>query len=346
MSREAKNYVIESREVLTADYLPNRMVHRGSERKQIANNLEHIVENENPIDMLVYGDPGTGKTAMSRYVVNELKDHDPQLKSAYVNCFQHSTKFDIFYSLLKDVGKKMIHRKGTATDELIQEFERVARNNQLVIVVDEVDQLTEDEVLYELSRFRETGLIMIANRNTVFHNLDDRVRSRMSGRDEIRFKQYSEKELTDILIDRRKYGLKNEAISKTKLRKIAAYSNGDARRAINTLRLAANKAENREKNQITMKEIEEAKPKAVEEQKKKSIEKLHAHQKTLLKIISNDSNITSREIYQEYEKQVENPKSKRTLRRYLNKMENYNLINSQGKGKGTEYNTSKNIEVQ
>jgi len=334
---DSEKYVIENRKVLTADYLPNKMVHRGSERKQIATNLKPILNDENPVNMLVYGNPGTGKTAMSRYVVNELKDHEPDLKYSYINCFKHSTKFDIFYNLLKDTGHEMIHRKGTPTDELVDKLERTARNNKMVIVIDEVDQLTEDEVLYELSRFTKTGLIMIANQDTVFHNLDKRVRSRLSGRDEVRFKKYSEEELTDILLDRREYGLKNDSVSKKQLTKIAASSEGDARRAINTLKLAAQKTEQKEKQKITLEEIKKAQPRAIEQEKQKSIDKINQHQKELLNIIEEEETVASSELYKKYQEKIENPKSRRTLRRYLNKMENYNLIKSDGKGKGTTY---------
>jgi len=333
----SENQIIVDRKVLTADYLPNKMVHRDSERKQIASNLEPLLEGKSPIDMLVYGDPGTGKTAMSRYVIDELRKHEPQLKYAYINCFKHSTKFDIFYTLLNNLGHKMVHRQGTPTDEIVQKLEEVASKNKIVIVVDEVDQLTEDEVLYELSRFTRAGLIMIANQQTVFHDVDTRVRSRLSGRDEIRFKKYTENELNDILLDRREYGLRNNAVSKQQIRKIAIQSNGDARRAINTLRIAAQKAEQKKQKEIDEKQIKTAKPEAIKKQKQKTVEKLNNHQKILLEIIQNDNRINSTNLYEKYREKTEKPKSKRTLRRYLNKMENYNLIKSHGKGKGTAY---------
>jgi cell division control protein 6 len=333
----ARNTVIDDRRVLTADFLPNRMVHRDSERKEIASALEPVLEGEQPRDVLVHGPPGTGKTTMARYVVDKLKEHDSSVVSGYVNCWRHSSRFEIYYNLLQDMGERMISRTGTPTDELVEKFEEKLRTRSVVVVLDEVDQLEDEKVLYDMARYTKTGLIMVGNRENVFYDLDGRIRSSLSSRKNVRFRQYETGELEDILEDRREWGLRKDAIDDVELRKIAARANGDARVAINSLRIAAESAEEDAREKITSEDVEDAVPEARELDETESLEKLNKDQEILYSVIEDEEEIGSRELYERYREKAEEPKVERTLRKYLNKMEKYNLIESKGKGTGTKY---------
>lgn len=313
------------------------MVHRDSERKEIASALEPVLEGEQPRNVLVHGPPGTGKTTMAQYVVEKLKEHDSSVLSGYVNCWRHSSRFEIYYNLLNDMGEKMISRTGTPTDELVGKFEEKLRKRSIVVILDEVDQIKDEKVLYDMSRYTRTGLIMVGNQENVFYDLDGRIRSSLSSRKNVRFKKYENSELVDILADRRKWGLREDAIGDSKLRKIAARSNGDARVAINSLRIAAESAEEQAREEIIDDDVEEAIPRARKANETESLEKLNKDQEILYDIINDAEEISSRELYEIYTEKAEEPKVERTLRKYLNKMENYNLIESKGKGTGTTY---------
>jgi len=131
-----KNNLIKDARVLTADYLPNKMVHRDNEREAIASNLRPILEEQPPIDMIIYGPPGTGKTCMSQYVVDELEKHSPEILSGFVDGFGQPSRFEVYYKLLRDMNE-FVTRGGTSTEELVDKFEQKARNNPIVIVLDE-----------------------------------------------------------------------------------------------------------------------------------------------------------------------------------------------------------------
>lgn len=333
--------VIEDERVLTAGFLPNRMRHRSSERQEIANALDPILEGEQPRNVLLYGPPGTGKSTMAEYVVEKLKEHNSSVTWGSVNCWKYPSRFKVFYNLLQDMGQKMIHRTGTPTDELVEMFEEKIRSRPAVVILDEVDQIEDERILYDMARYTQTGLIMIANQENVFYNIDERIRSSLSSRKNIRFQSYSTDELVDILKDRRKWGLKPDSIKTNQLRKIANRSNGDARIAINSLRIAAEEAEEQDREKILDEDIESAVPEAVEQDQSESLEKLNEDQRILYDIIKQDEEIKPRELYDRYREKADEPKVERTLRNYLKKMENYRLIESTGKGTGTKYKLKK-----
>lgn len=332
-----ENRIIEDARVLTADYLPNRMVHRDGERQQIARNLKPVLDGQPPLNMLLYGPPGTGKTAMSKYVIEQLHKHSSELSSSVIDCFSQPSRFELFYRLVSDTGD-FVTRDGTSTESLVDKFEQKARNQPIVVVVDEIDQLTNEEVLFELSRFRKVGLIMISNRRDVFAHLDDRVRSRFSEKDELKFSPYSSEEMFDILEDRREYGLKSGTASDEVLETIADRSSGDARVAIGSLRIAAQKSENQDLDEIGMDIVQDSFGDAVREEQSLSLEKLNRHQRAMYDILKDSgSEMKAGELFEEYRDEVEDPVVKRTLRRYLKKMEDYGLIESKGKKRGRKY---------
>jgi len=333
--------IIEDERVLTADFLPNRMVHRDSERQQIANSLNPILENGQPRTTLLYGPPGTGKSTMAEYVVEKLRDHDSSVIHGSVNCWKNPSRFKVYYELLQDMGQKMIHRTGTPTDELVDMFEKKVRNRSAVVILDEVDQIQDEKILYDMARYTRTGLIMIANQSNVFYNVDERIRSSLSSRKNIRFQAYTTEQLMDILKDRRKWGLKPDTVKTKQLKKIASKSNGDARIAINSLRIAAEQAEEEAREKILNEDIYSAVPEAVENDHSESLEKLNEDQRILYDIIKKQEEIKPRELYDQYRDKANEPKVERTLRNYLRKMENYRLIDSKGKGTGTKYELKK-----
>jgi orc1/cdc6 family replication initiation protein len=326
--------IIEDARVLTADYLPNSMVHRDNERQEIARNLRPVLQEGQPLNMLVHGPPGTGKTAMARYVVEELKK-ETFVKTPYVNCFSQKSRFEIFYKLL---GKKAtVPRDGTSTEKVIDLFEKDVRKNPTVITIDEVDQIADDDVLFEISRFQKAGLILIANSPNALANFDDRVRSRLSGMKKVRFKRYSSDQLFDILKERREYGLYPDTISDDQLKTISGNASGDARMALNSLRIAVQDAENQGLEQVTDEIIDQSITDSQDQDRIESLERLNRHQKSVYNLLQEEDNLKMSELYSLYQEEVDNPKTKRTLRRYLNKMEVYELISSRGEKSGKIY---------
>jgi orc1/cdc6 family replication initiation protein len=334
MSSDSSNQIVADARVLTADYLPNKMVHRDNERHEIARNLRPLLNDGEPLNMLIHGKPGTGKTAMAKYVVQELKK-EKFVKSPYVNCFSQKSRFEIFYELLNK--KATVPRDGTSTEKVVEKFDEKVRKNPTIITIDEVDQIADDDILFELSRFKKAGVILIANNPNILAHFDERIRSRFSGLKKIRFKRYTSEELFDILQDRKEYGLYPDSIEKPQLKMIAENSGGDARVAVNSLRLAAQDAENQGAEKITEDIINSSVSDAHDETKLTSLERLNRHQKAVYKVLNEEGKMSMSQIFEEYQTRVDDSKSRRTLRRYLNKMDSYGVVEAEGMNKGRVY---------
>lgn len=335
------NTVIEDARVLTADFLPNRMVHRNSQVTEIKRNLEPVLKNGSPRNMLLYGPPGTGKSTMAEYVVDQLQKHSSTVVSGSVNCWRYPSRFKVYYNLLQDLGVNLIHRTGTPTDQLVDKFRDKVKARPSIVILDEVDQIEEERILYDFARENNVALIMIANKETALYDFDDRIRSSLEGTQEIRFPHYEDDELVDILKDRRKWGLRDESVSNESLRRIAIRANGDARVALNALRIAAEEAETDDKEKISEELVDKAIPQAEKQNKSKSLDNLNGHQRVLYDIIEEAEEIKPSNLYEKYREKVEDPKVDRTLRKYLKKMDHYKLIESEGEGRWRKYRLQK-----
>ena len=72
----------------------------------------------------------------------------------------------------------------------------------MLLVNGRVDQLQDEDVLYDLYRTRGISMILIANQETeLFTRLDDRLVSRLHAATRIRFEKYELEELVSILED-------------------------------------------------------------------------------------------------------------------------------------------------
>jgi Cdc6-like AAA superfamily ATPase len=204
--------------------------------------------------------------------------------------------------------------------------------------LDEVDQLHDKDLLYELYRLRGLSMVLIANdQEEFFAELSNRVTSRFQTSARIRFSPYTQDELISILNDRVKWGLRQDVITDEQVEMIAGAAGGDARVAIGILRVAARRTQREGQNAITDAVIKQAVSEAKTEIKQKTLEKLTTHQTILYDIITEHGEITPGELYTRYQERASNPRSKRMVRNYLNKLCHYNLVEAEGENRGRIY---------
>ena len=269
-----------NKNILQSSYTPEFIQHRDEQIKQVADILAPALKLERPSNIFIYGKTGTGKTLSVKYTTEQMmevaKKNKVPLKVVYVNCKLKKiadTEYRLIAQLAREF-KKEIPPTGLPTDEIYKIFFSALdkEKKKLLLVLDELDQLVNkvgDGVLYNLTRINEElknsqiTLIGVSNDLIFVDNLDPRVKSSLS-EEEILFPPYNAVQIKDILKQRIKLAFKKGAIALGAIEKCAAYAareHGDARRALELLRVAAEIAERSNANKVEIKHIDNAEEK-------------------------------------------------------------------------------------
>jgi cell division control protein 6 len=266
--------------VLQSAYTPDTIPHREDQIKQIANVLAPVLRQERPSNLFIYGKTGTGKTVCVKHTAEKLKDVAKQnkidVKIVYVNCKLSKvadTEYRLVAQLAREFGKE-IPSTGLPTGEVYQIFYKAIDNQKrnVVLVLDEIDQLinkTSDEILYNLTRINselknaQISLIGISNDLIFADNIDPRVKSSLS-EEELVFPPYNALQIQDIIKKRTDKAFKQNILEQGIIEKCAAYAakdHGDARRALELIRVAGELAERNSETKISIKYLDFAEEK-------------------------------------------------------------------------------------
>lgn len=323
---------------LQPEFVPGDVRHRDGEIDALTSGLQPITVGRKTEPILLYGPSGTGKTCIARYAVDELRREVVDLDTQYVNCWEDYTRFKALYRVLEGVdGALNVHRQSTPRDELLDRV-RNTSDDPYVVVLDEVDQLEDKKLLYDLHRTKNVSLVLVANREQeLFSEMGERLISRLHTSTRIQFDRYGTDEIIGILQDRVRWGLSEDCIDHDQLTRIAEAAAGDARIAIGILRAAAREASERGVRKIGDSLVEEAIPEAKAEIRQKHVQKLTEHQRVLFDIIVERDGVSPSDLYDAYADRVADPKTRRMMRNHLQKMKRYNLVRSEGKTRNRTY---------
>ena len=321
--RRAKEGVdlFSNRAVLSADYVPTLLPFRDNQTSGVAEVLSPILHSSKPSNLLIYGKTGTGKTAVVRYVLSELKSSaktDKDLVIAYVNARNADTVYGTlaeFAGFLNLPDEDRIPFTGLAINEVLKRIFRQVKANHLrvVFVMDEIDHLVREEngadILYQFTRSSERltpgfiTLVGISNDLQFKENLDSRVLSSL-GEEELVFPPYTVEELREILTERAKAAFKPAVATTSAINICAAMAgseHGDARRAIDLLRIAGEVAEREGLKQIDDSSIRKASEKMEVDRVDEAIRSLPVQNKAILFAVSRfDGGTNTGELYIAY----------------------------------------------
>lgn len=319
----SKQIFKRDREILRPSYIPDELPHRKEQINQLASILVTALRGDRPSNVLIFGKTGTGKTASVKYLGKEILKADEfnRVTYLYMNCEVVDTQ----YGVLQNIGNMVIDKfeeripfTGWSTERVYNILrEKIDELNRVVIIVlDEIDKLvykSSDDVLYNLSRINDdlerskVSLIGISNDLKFTEFLDPRVRSRL-GEEKMVFSPYNAEQLRDILDQRSRLAFYPDVIDPgvpPLCSALAAQEHGDARRALDLLRVAAEIAERNGDDKVTEAHVYKAKNKIELDCVTEAIKTLPTQSKlVLMSIIINEERgngkLTTGELYETY----------------------------------------------
>lgn len=268
----------KDKECLNHGYTPRdvKILHREKEITAFTNHLADAVQNIVPGNLFLYGKSGTGKTMITRLITSVLEKSAAQkgikVKVVYVHCGISRSNIRVLRAI-NDSLEMDVDQKITPTTNsfggYFSKFCQLMQKHQgiLIIILDEMDKLQDPDIMNYFARVKESGIleknvciIGITNDLKFEEMLDSRTMS-VLGRNHIVFTPYDANQLRDILEQRAKFAFLPGVLDETVIPLCAAYAaqeHGDARKAIELLKLAGIIASEENQTKITEEHVKKA----------------------------------------------------------------------------------------
>jgi cell division control protein 6 len=343
-----ESFPYENRQALLDDYTPNTLVGRDDELDEYYAALLPAINGDQPDNIFLYGKAGVGKTASTEFLLNRLttdaEEYEVPIRTEFLNCDGLGSSYRVAVGLVNSYRppNKQISESGYARGQVYDMlWNELDKDGGLhILVLDEVDHMEDDSILYQLSRARENdniensrvAVIGISNDLTFRDSLSPKVRSSLCER-QISFSTYDANQLQAVLEQRRKVAFKDDALTDDVIPLCAAYGaqeSGDARKALDLLLKAGDKArEEREQStednvpgKVTERHVKDGRTMLEREEVHRGITDLSENEQIALYALATldaegETPIRSRRHYERYKKLSERAKDDSFTARWM-----------------------------
>ena len=246
------NIIFKDKKPLDHRFLPEKLVHREEQIRQIAKYWVDALNQVTPSNVTLYGKTGTGKTAASKFAREQLIDAASHknvfVKVEYIRCTDYTTEYQVIAQLCQKLGRDVPNR-GWTKGEIVNTFRDIFKTNAfgkkliLIVILDEIDILLDkdgDGILYTLTRTDNVSVLSISNYLDFKNLIKSRVTSSLNDK-EIVFPPYGADQLSDILSERAQLSFNDDVLDSDVIplcSAMAAKEEGDARYALDLLKNA------------------------------------------------------------------------------------------------------------
>ena len=328
-------------------FLPEKLVHRDEQIRQIAKYWIDVLNNVTPANVTLYGKTGTGKTAASKFAREQLLEiaqkKDVFVRVEYIRCTDYTTEYQVIAQLCNKLGHPVPSR-GWTKGEVVNTFRSIFKTNafgrklHLIVILDEIDILLDkdgDGILYTLTRTDNVSVLSISNYLDFKNLIKSRVTSSLNDK-EIVFPPYGADQLSDILSERAELSFKDGVLESDVIplcSAMAAKEEGDARYALDLLKNAGELAFDEDSKTVTSDHVRRAKDTIEHNKVIEIISTLPPQQQRVLEAIliltKKGEEISSGKLYEEY-KEI-SKKDAVTYRRifdFINELELLGIIST------------------
>lgn len=365
--------IFKNKDTLSIQFTPDNIPHRDKQIKQLGMILAPVLRKERPSNIFIYGKTGTGKSLCARHTTSKLLEMAKNNGNDGVNVFHinckmskvSDTEYRMLSQLILNFGLQ-VPFTGLPTNQLYQKFYNLldAREQNVILVLDEIDALVNkigDGVLYNLTRVNQElknaklTIIGISNNISFINDLDPRVKSSLS-EEEIVFPPYNANELRNILTERVGFAFNSDVVSLPVIAKcsaLAAQEHGDARKALDLLRVAGEIAERMGSNRVSEEHVDLAERKL---DRDKTIEIVRNQPKqskcvlfAILQLFKNgEKGIQTGDIYDLYietcKKNKLKPLTQRRVSDLISELDMFGIVNAKVISKG-RYGRTREIKI-
>ena len=355
VQKEKKVFVKKS--ALDTSNQPEKIVSRVNEVEKIVRYISDYEQQQTVPLVSIYGRSGTGKSTLVRYVCNYF----PEIKLCFVNLRKAKTVFGTINLILNELDQpSLASAQGMNLGmekirKAILTITTLEKKKLFVLALDEFDVIFYDkrgnpsDFVYKLvemqAELKSKGclamIFTISNNVLSDYDLDDRIRSRI-GNSEIFFKPYTKEETLKILQQRSEeaFGKKIDEKVLEECAKISFLEHGDARRAVDLLRVSAEIAA-KEKKDLLVKHVKDASKQIQKDRVEEVISSLSHHSKLICLVLASKTfgldkmQHSTMSIFEKYKEYVQSePVSYRRFSELLKDLENTGLIISDTRSNG------------
>lgn len=250
--------IFRDSDVLESGHVPEEFNYRDAQMKDLAFSLSPGLHGARPINAVLRGIPGTGKTTSVKHIFAEVEETTKRILPVYVNCQNDKTLFAVLSRIHSQMFGHAPPPLGCPGGHILDRIGKYLMDQKVVLAVclDDANYLLQgkllNNILYNILRLYETYpgtrsgvMVTVSNMDTNFsRELDPCVMSVFHPM-EIYFSPYSRDEIYNILQDRVRKALYPGALSDEVLDLIVdtAMSSGDLRVGLDLIRRAAASAD-------------------------------------------------------------------------------------------------------